>query len=411
MKSIRTISTGRLLATIVGLVVAVAAGTAIAVAATGSGPVPPRSSLAAAVHKAAAAPAVNGITADITFNNRLIDASDFTSEAKDPILQGATGRLWLSSDHRLRLELQSDNGDAQVVVNHNSFWISDPSSHTVYQGALPADKGGRDKMDAGHDKAGRLPGIAAIQRDLNKLRTHVGVSGAIPGDVAGRPAYTVSVSPKHDGGLLGQAQLAWDAIKGVPLRFAIYARGNPTPVIELKATNIAYGSVPASVFTIAPPAGSKVVKISSAKTSRAAKKLHGARNQARAHHREISGVAAVASHLPFKPSAPSTLAGLPRRGVKLLEMGSKPAALVTYGQNLGGIAVIEQSAGRHGATASSNGGGRGGLALPTVSINGATGQELSTALGSMVRFTRDGVAYTVIGSVPAAAAELAAKGL
>ena len=52
-----------------------------------------------------------------------------------------------------------------------------------------------------------------------------------------------------------------------------------------------------------------------------------------------------------------------------------------------------------------------GLSLPTVSINGATGQELDTALGTMVRFTRDGVAYTVIGSVPSAAADAAARGL
>jgi hypothetical protein len=46
-----------------------------------------------------------------------------------------------------------------------------------------------------------------------------------------------------------------------------------------------------------------------------------------------------------------------------------------------------------------------------VSIAGATGQELATALGTMVRFTRGGVAYTVIGSVPPAAAEAAARGL
>ena len=61
--------------------------------------------------------AVTGITADISFTNNLIDASNFTGEPSDPILQGATGRLWLSGDHRLRLELQSDNGDAQIVVN------------------------------------------------------------------------------------------------------------------------------------------------------------------------------------------------------------------------------------------------------------------------------------------------------
>ena len=29
------------------------------------------------------------------------------------------------------------------------------------------------------------------------------LSGAIPTSIAGRPAYTVRISPKHDGGLLG----------------------------------------------------------------------------------------------------------------------------------------------------------------------------------------------------------------
>jgi outer membrane lipoprotein-sorting protein len=410
MKFIRTVSTGRLLATIVGLVLAVGAGTTIAVAASGNGPVAAPSSLPNAVHKALAAPAVTGITADIRFDNRLIGASNFTSDKVDPILQGATGRLWLSNDHQLRLELQSNGGDAQVVVNKTSFWVSDPTSNTVYQGTLPADTSAKGAKD----KAGGIPSLATIQSDLNKLRKNVGVSGAVPGDVAGRPAYTVSVSPKHDGGLLGQAQLAWDAIKGVPLRFAIYARGNPTPVIELTATNISYGPVSGSVFNVAPPSGSKVVKISSAQTAKASNAAKGKEKKAR--HKEISGLSAVAGHLPFKPSAPRTLVGLPRRGVQLLQMGNKPAALVTYGQNLGGIAVIEQAADAQSKNANGNGngngnGGPGGLTLPTVSINGVTGQELDTALGSVVRFTRQGVAYTVIGSVPSAAADAAARGL
>jgi hypothetical protein len=100
--------------------------------------------------------------------------------------------------------------------------------------------------------------------------------------------------------------------------------------------------------------------------------------------------------------------------VKLLSWGGKPAALVTYGQNLGGVAVIEQTATGASAAkapAKDQGGGSGGLSLPTVSINGTTAQELSTALGTVLRFQRAGVAYTVIGSVPAVAAEAAAKGL
>ena len=101
MRFLRTASTGRLLAVIVGLVVAIAAGTAIAVAAAGSGPVPKRESLATAVHSAAKAPSVKGISADITFTNNLIGASDFQGGPTDPLLQGATGRLWLSNDRPL----------------------------------------------------------------------------------------------------------------------------------------------------------------------------------------------------------------------------------------------------------------------------------------------------------------------
>ena len=66
---------------------------------------------------------------------------------------------------------------------------------------------------------------------------------------------------------------------------------------------------------------------------------------------------------------------------RCVSWGSTPAALVTYGQNLGGIAVIEQAA-KTGAGGQMQGGPAGGLNLPTVSINGATGHELDTALGT-----------------------------
>jgi hypothetical protein len=408
MKYLRTVSTHRLLATLAGLVLAVGGGTAIAVAASGPGPVPSRSGLASALHKALSAPAVAGISAHITFTNNLIDTSAI--QGSDPILTGASGRLWLSSDHRLRLELQSANGDAEVLVNNGSFWISDPSSNTVYEGTLPQDKG---TATAGATKQDQLPSIAQIQSDLNRLMGSVDVSGAVPSDVAGQAAYTVSVSPKHDGGLLGSAELAWDAARGVPLRFAIYARGSSTPVLQLAATDISYGPVASSDLAISPPAGAKIVKISTtghgmASDHAARTRLSGQRSQV-----NVSGVAAVARRVPFTLVAPKSLVGLPRRTVKLLDWGGKPAALIAYGQNLGGVAVIEQTP-SSGAAAGSQSSGEGGgrtLSLPTVSINGVTGQELDTALGTMVRFTRGGVAYTVLGSVPAVAADAAARAL
>ena len=46
-----------------------------------------------------------------------------------------------------------------------------------------------------------------------------------------------------------------------------------------------------------------------------------------------------------------------------------------------------------------------------MNIDGATGTELATALGTMITFERGGVSYTVVGSVPPAAVENAARGL
>jgi len=403
---LRTVSTRRLMAMIAGLIAAIAAGTAIAVAAAGSGPVPKRQSLARAIRAALAAPAVQGISARISFTNHLIDASDI--QGADPILSGATGRLWLSNGHGLRLELQGDNGDAQVVVNNRSFWVYDPSSNTVYEGTVPASA---QKARASHKQRETLPGVAQIQTDLNHLVKHVALSGAIPTDVAGQPTYTVRVSPRHDGGLLGAAELAWDAVRGVPLRIAVYARGNSSPVLELKATDISYGRVSSGVFRISPPRGAKVVKVST--TSAAADHTQSRLRRQAKGHADVSGVSAVQRHLPFTLAAPARLVGLPRQSVTLLDWQGHPAALVTYGQNLGGIAVIEQTASstKQLPSTSTSGGDRRGLTLPTVSINGATGQELDTALGTMVRFTRARVTYTVVGSVPAAAADAAARAL
>jgi hypothetical protein len=283
-----------------------------------------------------------------------------------------------------------------VLVSKSGFWIYDPSSNTEYRGTLPADSHNGKQAD-------KIPSIAQIQQRINEFIQHANLSGAIPSDVAGQAAYTVRVSPKHDGGLLGSAALAWDAARGVPLRFAIYARGQDKPVIELKVTDVSYGKVSASDFAVSPPPGAKVVTVNVPAGEAKALRKHG-----RAH-RDVTGAAAVAKKVPFALTAPKTLVGLPRRSVSMIDMNGTAAALVTYGQNLGGIAVIEQAA-QPGA-ASQAGGDKRGLSLPGVTINGATGHELDTALGTVVQFTRGGVDYTVLGSVPAAAADAAARAL
>jgi outer membrane lipoprotein-sorting protein len=383
---------------LVGLsVIAVAVGAsivAIASAAGGSGPTPPPASRAEAIHNAISGPAVAGLSADVKFTNHLIDSSSI--QGGDPLLLGGTGRVWVGQDGRFRLELQGDNGDPQIISDGHAVTIYDAATNTAYRANLPQD---RQSSDPAKDTP---PTLADIQTQLDKIMQSVNLSGAVPTDVGGRPAYNVRVTPKHDAGLLGAAEIAWDSQHGVPLRVAIYAAGDSSPVIELSLTGISYGAVADSVFDVAPPAGAKVVDFNP--PSRSGDKS-GSGDQ-----KPVTGVDAVAKAVPFTLKAPDTLAGLPRHEVRLLDWQGDPAALVLYGRNLGGIAVIEQKADAGGTTNAAGPNHEGpGLSLPTISINGVTGQELGTALGTMVRFTRGGVAYTIVGSVPPAAAEAAAR--
>jgi outer membrane lipoprotein-sorting protein len=370
----------------VALVVAlVIGGVGIAQAVSGGG-TPPAKPLDRAIYDAARAPEPQGITARIHFSNNLLPSGSLPQGAASPVITGADGRLWLTNDGRLRLELQSDSGDAQIVSDGKRFSVYDATSHTVYTGPLSQEP---------HKAARPQPTIGAIRRSLAELGRMWSLSGATPTNTGGQPSYTVRISPKDDGGLLGAGELAWDAANGVPLRAAVYAHGEKSPVLELEATDIKYGPVSASDVAVKPPAGAKKVEVSPP----VGRDRHG--NPASVH-----GLAAVQRQVDFAISAPATLAGLPRHDVSLVRFGSQNGAVVTYGEGLGAILVFQEKSSGQGAPM-----GRGDLRLPEINIDGVTGSELATALGTIVTFDRDGVSYTVGGSVPPLAAENAARGL
>jgi outer membrane lipoprotein-sorting protein len=390
LSPLRRLSTRILLLVVAAVAVGALAAVVVVKASGGSGPTPPAKPLAQAVQDALNAPKVDGITARIRFTNHLI-ASGSLGGTSSPLLSGATGRLWATADGRLRLELQSDAGDAQVLSDGKTLTVYDASSNTVYKVALPAQK-----ADTGAKATDTPPTLTKIESALKELGSYADISGATPDTIASQAAYTVRLTPKHDGGLLGAVEVGWDAVKGVPLRAAIYAQGDSSPVLELTATDITYGPVSAADVNITPPAGAKVVDLSpSSSSSKPGDKKTP----------PVTGVAAVSAAVPFTLQAPDTLVGLPRQEVRLIESGGTPGAAVVYGQGLGAIVVLERKP-------DAKAGSPGGLdQLPQVSINGATGHELPTALGTLIQFEKGGVAYTLVGSLPPAAAEAAARAL
>ena len=73
------------------------------------------------------------------------------------------------------------------------------------------------------------------------------------------------------------------------------------------------------------------------------------------------------------------------------------------GEGLGGIALVERAADGSGGSSSQLSG------LPTVSLDGVTAHELATQLGTVLEWQTAGTNYVLAGSLPAAAAETAAR--
>jgi outer membrane lipoprotein-sorting protein len=385
MRRLRTLSTRRLTAIAVA-VAALAVTAGIAQAQLGSDPKPQPKPLDRAIADAINAPAPAGVTARITFINALLPAGSMPNGSGGPLLAGAEGRLWLARDGRMRLELQSERGDAQIFSDGERLSVYDSRSHTVYRVAIPQKR---------EQHAERKPAtLADVRRGLERLAQAWTLSGAQPTSTAGRPTYTIRITPKDDGGLLGAGELAWDAERGVPLRAAIYAQGQTKPVIELKATDVSFGAVSDADLRVKLPAGAKVVEVDPP--------AHEARSGAQP---DVTGVAAVQRRLSFRLAAPRKLAGLPRKEVRLVRFDGGTGALSVYGEGLGGIAVLQVPA------SADHRPGRDETQLPQVNIDGATGTEIATALGTLVTFERGGVTYAVAGSVPPVAAENAARGL
>jgi outer membrane lipoprotein-sorting protein len=389
VKLLRTLSTSRLVLLVVTVVVVASAVAVVAVTASGgSGSTPPPKPLAQALHDSVAGATPEGITARIKFTNNLFPSGAIAGQVGSALMSGASGRLWATNDGRGRLELQSDAGDVQIVWNNTDLTVFDASSNTVYRAKLPADS-------KASPERGGIPSVAKISDFLSKLGEHVTLSGAEPSNVASQQAYTVKISPKHDGGLLGVAEVAFDSARGVPLRVGIYAQGATSPVLQLAATEISYGPVPASDVDVAPPAGAKSVDLGS--LTRNAGATNGS-------HVRANGLQAVQAAADFPVVAPATLVGLPRQDVRLVWNSDSKAALVVYGHGLGAIVVLERKAG-----ASANNGVMG--SLPEISLDGVTAHELATQLGTALTWKRGDVSYVLAGSVPPAAAEAAARNL
>ena len=365
-------STARLGGWLALAAVMAAALTVTAYALTRSSERPPKRPLAVAIHNALTAKDVSGVRAQFTISQHLIPGA--SSLLDGALLGGAHGTIWASGD-RVRLVVRSQLGRVEAGFDGRAVTLYAPNRHAAYRVAVPHHGG--DTASRNH---GSPPSLADIRRTLSELGRTLDISGAVPGNVAGRPAYTVRISARHDSGLIGPLALAWDAAHGTPLRVALYPRGASQPAIELQVTHIRYGKLAAGDTAVRMPAGTHVTAVELPTRAELRHAVDNARSDGHS------------SAAPPSAAAPATAAGLPRTVARSFSRSGARGLLAVYGRGLGSVVVIERQASGEAAARSD------GSLFPSIRINGARGSQLVTTLGTIVSFRRGGTEFVVLGA-------------
>ena len=387
----------------------------IATGAAGTGSKPVAKPLAQAISDSVGAQApFEGVTARVDFTNHLLDSSG-ASGGTDPLIGGGSGRLWADPNGRVRIELQSDagGGDAQIFTDGKTVWFSDGALNQAWMARIPAHSDSSNS-DSKH-KEPWPPTVKTIADAIKSLSGDAVISEAQPNNVGGRPAYTVTISPRDTSGLFAGGKVSWDAANGAPLGIGILAKGDSKPVLQVQATSVEFGPVDPSAFDVSPPANAKQLDLNNITGSLSAKATARKATDAKRKPR-VTGLDAVQQAVNFKISAPAELAGRSRDKVMLVGHGKDAGAIITYGTGMSAIIVTEMpsSANAKGTTEGSSQNKRspeGSFSLPTEKIAGVDAMKLATPLGTVISFTRDGIRFIVAGSVTGDTATSAASGL
>ncbi len=320
-----------------------------------------------------------------------------------------SARVWHGGSDEFRSELQSQNGDQIFVKNGSEVRAYDGASNTLRTGEKPETAEQRPEQAASPEKIDEI--LAEISPTSN-------LQAGAPVEIAGRWAYPLTLEPKDKNlTLVERAETLVDAEAFVPLSFRLYAEGTPEPVVRYEASKFKVGPVSDERFQLEPPPGATVEQMEE----------HGngeERGEDSGENREPQRVTSVAEAQEAVGFPVRQLTNVPGgRELTEIRVAGSDEVVQTYGEGWGSVVLVQkpdrepESADQpqedSGREANGEDDGRDEqLQVPTVDLGGGVeAKEISTPIGTGLSWSANSVSYSLVGSIPAAELEEAARGL
>ena len=310
-----------------------------------------------------------------------------------------TARVWYGGPDKLRAELQGDNGDRIFVHDGERAWAYNGATNTLRTGERPPEPQSSELPDTENP-----PTPVEIDRMLAELAPTSELTQGAPVRYAGREAYVMTLRPKDEGStLVDHGRALIDSETFLPLELALYAQGKPDPVFSWRVSSLDVGPVPAERFQFQAPPGARVIPFDDGREER-----HKPEMRAGAEPKEVETVAEAQKLVDFEIGELASPPG--GRDLTGVYLKGADGVVLTYGSGWGTV-VLAQGPQQDGASVPQPGAAGGDPALPTVDLGGVEATELSTPVGTGLRWNAGGVSYALAGSVPAPELERAAREL
>jgi outer membrane lipoprotein-sorting protein len=182
-----------------------------------------------------------------------------SSSNLNTLLSGShTLRVWYSGPDKARIALLGALGESDIIQNGSSVWIWSSESNTANRLTLPKEAGQPRPAPTG------LPATpqAAADLVLKALDPSTAVTVDPTGTVAGRPVYTLVLTPKDTKSLVDRVVIGIDGTQHVPLQVQVFAKGYESPAFKIGFTDVSFTRPDASRFAFTPPPGAKVSEVS-----------------------------------------------------------------------------------------------------------------------------------------------------
>lgn len=319
-----------------------------------------------------------------------------------------SARVWYGGPGKVRAELQGENGDQLFVKNGSEVRAYDGATNTLRVGEKPETTEQRPDEAASPEKIDEILAEISPTSDLQTGE---------PVEFAGRWAYPLTLEPKDKNlTLVERAEALVDAEAFVPLSFRLYSEDIPDPVVRYEASDFEVGPVPDKRFQLETPPGATVEQMEESGKD-------GERGEEGRENREPQSVASAAEAQEVVGFPVRQLASAPGgRELTEIRVAGSDGVVQTYGEGWGTVVLVQkpdrepesadqsQEDSRREAKGEDDGRNEQ-LQIPTVDLGGVEAKEISTPIGTVLSWSANGVNYSLVGSVPAAELEEAARGL